>query len=91
MAKSQNSKFKCFFGILRCLLCISSLPTQPYDPTTDIPATTTTFENPKKNFKTQVQTPGVVARYMGLDSLLDPRMVFRRKEDQKEKSGVSVF
>ncbi|CAL5379932.1 unnamed protein product [Camellia sinensis] len=25
---------------------------------------------------------------MGLDSLPDPRMVFRRKEDQKEKSGV---
>ncbi|CAL5419592.1 unnamed protein product [Camellia sinensis] len=85
---SQNSKFKCFSGILRCLLCISSLPTQPYDPTIDILATTTTFENPKKNFKTQVQIPGVVARYMGLDSLPDPRMVFRRKEDQKEKSRV---
>ena len=28
---------------------------------------------------------------MGLDSLPDPRKVFRRKEDQKEKSGVSVF
>ncbi|CAL5419614.1 unnamed protein product [Camellia sinensis] len=65
MAKSQNSKFKCFSGILRCLICIGSLPTQPSDPTTDIPATTTTtFEHPKKNFKTQIKTPGVVVRLM---------------------------
>ncbi|CAL5421973.1 unnamed protein product [Camellia sinensis] len=90
MAKSQNSKFKCFSGIVFCLLCIDSLPTQLSDPTTDIPTTTnTTFENPTKNFKTQVKTPGVVARLMGLDSLPDPRKVFRRKEDQMEKSGVS--
>ncbi|CAL5350539.1 unnamed protein product [Camellia sinensis] len=87
MAKSQNSKFKCFSGILRCLLCIGSLPTQPSDPTTNIPiTTTTTFENPEKNFKTQVKTPGVVVRIMGLDSLPNPRKVFRRKEDQKEKN-----
>ncbi|CAL5350525.1 unnamed protein product [Camellia sinensis] len=86
MAKSQNFKFKCFSGILHCLLCMGSLPTQPSDPTTDIPTTTTTtFENPKKNFKTQVKTPGVVARLMGLDSLPNPRKVFTRKEDQKEK------
>ncbi|CAL5350526.1 unnamed protein product [Camellia sinensis] len=91
MAKSQNSKFKCFSGILHCLLCIGSLPTQPSDPTTNIPSNTTTFENPKKNFKTQVKTLGVAARLMGLDSLPDPRKVFRRKEDQKEKSGVSAF
>ncbi|CAL5422011.1 unnamed protein product [Camellia sinensis] len=86
MAKSQNSKFKCFSSIL----CCGSLPTQPSDPTTNIPTTTTTtttFENPKKNFKIQVKTPGVVARLMGLDSLPDPRKVFRRKEDQKEESG----
>ncbi|CAL5421989.1 unnamed protein product [Camellia sinensis] len=57
----------------------ASQPNHPY-PTTDIPTTTTTFENPKKNFKTQVSTPGVVARLMGLDSLPDPRKVFRRKE-----------
>ncbi|CAL5419606.1 unnamed protein product [Camellia sinensis] len=87
MAKSQNSKFKCFSGILRSLLCISNLPTQPSDPTTDIPTTTTTFENPKKNFKTQVKTPRVVTRLIGLDSLPNPRKVFSRKEDQKEKSG----
>ncbi|CAL5419613.1 unnamed protein product [Camellia sinensis] len=87
MAKSQNSKFKCFSNILRCLLCISSFPTQPSDPTTDIPTTTTTFENPKTNFKTQVRTPSVVARLTGLDSLPDPRKVFRRMEDQKEKNG----
>ncbi|CAL5422004.1 unnamed protein product [Camellia sinensis] len=73
MANSQNSKFKCFSGILRCVLYIGSLPTQPSDPTTDIPTTTTTFENPKQNFKTQVKTPGVVARLVGLDSLPDPR------------------
>ncbi|CAL5385599.1 unnamed protein product [Camellia sinensis] len=30
-------------------------------------------------------TPGVVARLMGLDSLLDPRKVFRRKEDQPNR------
>ncbi|CAL5419587.1 unnamed protein product [Camellia sinensis] len=83
--QSQNSKFKCFSGIL----CIGSLPTQPYDPTTDIPTTTTTFENPKKNFKTQVKTPGVVARFMGLDSLPDPIMVFGRKEDHKEQMHVN--
>ncbi|CAL5350528.1 unnamed protein product [Camellia sinensis] len=85
--QSQNCKFKCFSGIFRCLLCIGSLPTRPSDPTTDIPTTTTTFENPKKNFKTQVRILGVVARLMGLDSLPDPRKVFRRKEDQKAKSG----
>ncbi|CAL5350498.1 unnamed protein product [Camellia sinensis] len=90
--ESQNSTFKCFSGILFCLLHIGSLPTQPSDPTTDIATTTTTtFENPKKNFKTEAKTPGVVARLMGLDSLPDPRKVFRRKEDQKEKSGVSMF
>ncbi|GMP41218.1 hypothetical protein CsSME_00011389 [Camellia sinensis var. sinensis] len=91
MAMSQSSKLKCFSGILRYLLYISSLPTQPSNPTTDIPTTTTTFENPKNNFKTQVKTPGVVARLMGLDSLPDPRKDFGRKEDQKEKSGVPVF
>ncbi|CAL5350505.1 unnamed protein product [Camellia sinensis] len=79
--------FKRFSSILCCLLCIGSLRTQPSDPTTNIP-TTTTFENPKKNFKTQVKTPGLVARLMGLDSLPDPRKVFRRKEDQKEKIHV---
>ncbi|CAL5350538.1 unnamed protein product [Camellia sinensis] len=62
-----------FSGILRCLLCIGNLPTQPSDPTTDIPTTTTTFENPKNNLKTQVRTLGVVARLMVLDSLLEPR------------------
>ncbi|CAL5350530.1 unnamed protein product [Camellia sinensis] len=88
MAKSQNSELKCFSGILRSLLCIGNLPTQPSDPTTDIPTTTTTFKNPKKNFKTQVRTPGVATRLMGLDLLPDPRKVFRRKEDQKEKLDV---
>ncbi|KAL7246685.1 hypothetical protein ACSBR2_001735 [Camellia fascicularis] len=67
---------------------MDSLPTHPSDlitdPTTTIP-TTTTFENPKKDFKTQVKTPGVVARLMGLDSLPDPRKVFRRKEDQPNR------
>ncbi|CAL5350532.1 unnamed protein product [Camellia sinensis] len=88
MAKSQNSKFKCFSGIPRSLLYIGNLPTLPSDPTTDIPTNTTTFENPKKNFKTEVRTPGVVARLMGLDLLPDPRKVFRRKEDQKGKLHV---
>ncbi|CAL5347504.1 unnamed protein product [Camellia sinensis] len=84
---AQNSKLKCFSGILRCLFCIGSLPTQPSDPTTDISTTdipttttTTTFENKKKNFKAQVKTR-VVARL---------RKVFRRKE-QKETGSVSVF
>ncbi|CAL5422009.1 unnamed protein product [Camellia sinensis] len=86
LPRLQNCKFKCFSGILCCLLCIGSLLTQPSVPTTDIPTTTTTtFENPKKNFKTKVKTPGVVTRLMGLDSLPDPRKIFRRKEDQKEK------
>ncbi|CAL5419593.1 unnamed protein product [Camellia sinensis] len=72
--QSQYCKFKCFSGILCYLLCIGNLLTQPSVPTTDIPTTTTTttVENPKKNFKTQVKTPGVVARLMGLDSLRDP-------------------
>ncbi|CAL5421974.1 unnamed protein product [Camellia sinensis] len=91
---SQNYKFKCFSDILCCLLYIGSLLTQPSVPTTDIPTTTTTtttFENPKKNFKTEVKTPGVVARLMGLDSLPDPRKVFRRKEDQKEKNNIKEY
>ncbi|CAL5419594.1 unnamed protein product [Camellia sinensis] len=92
MAKTQNCKLQCFSGILCRLLCIGSLLTQSSVPTTNIPTTTTTtVENQKKNFKTQVKTPGVVARLMGLDSLPDPRKIFRRKEDQKEKSGVSVL
>ncbi|CAL5419578.1 unnamed protein product [Camellia sinensis] len=67
-------RLQCFSGILCCLLCIGSLPNRPFDPTTNIhTTTTTTFENPKKNFKTQVKTLGVVARLMGLDSLPDPR------------------
>ncbi|CAL5422006.1 unnamed protein product [Camellia sinensis] len=73
--QSHSSKFKCFSGILRCLLCIGSLPIQPSDPTTDIPTTTTTFEKPKQNFNTQVKTPRVVARLMGLDSLPDPKKI----------------
>ncbi|CAL5422007.1 unnamed protein product [Camellia sinensis] len=85
----MNCKFKCFSGILCCLICIGSLLTQPSVPTTDIlTTTTTTVENPKKNFKTQAKTPGVFARLMGLDSLPDPRKVFTRKEDQKEKINV---
>ncbi|CAL5350507.1 unnamed protein product [Camellia sinensis] len=86
MAKSQNCKFKCLSGILCCLLCIGSHLTQPSVPTTDIPtSTTTTFENPKKNYKTQVNTPGVVTRLMGLDSLqtlgrfLGERKIRRKK------------
>ncbi|CAL5439947.1 unnamed protein product [Camellia sinensis] len=69
MIESQNSTSKCYFGILRRLLCIDSLPTHPSDLITDSTTTipiTTTFENPKKNFKIQVKTPGVVARLMGL-------------------------
>ncbi|CAL5419603.1 unnamed protein product [Camellia sinensis] len=88
MAKSQNSKFKCFSGIL---CCIGSLPTQPPDPTTDIPTTTTTIENPKKNFKIQVRTPGVVARLMGLDLLPNPgRFLGERKIRRKKCMFVIV-
>ncbi|CAL5387304.1 unnamed protein product [Camellia sinensis] len=80
-----------YSGIFRHLFCTDSLPTSPSDlitgPTTTIP-TTTTFENPKKDFKTQVKTPGLVARFMGLGSFPNPRKVFRRNEDQKEKGGV---
>ncbi|CAL5350504.1 unnamed protein product [Camellia sinensis] len=85
----MNSKFKCFSGILCCLICISSLPTQPSDPTTNIPTTTTTtttFENPKKNFKTQVKNPGVIARLMGLDSLRDPRKPLHRQHEGFSKT-----
>ncbi|GMP58344.1 hypothetical protein CsSME_00022045 [Camellia sinensis var. sinensis] len=88
MTESQNFTFKWYSGIFHRLFCTDSLPTHPSnlinDPTTTIP-TTTTFENPKKYFKTQVKTPGVVARLMGLDSLPDPKKVFRRKEDQPNK------
>ncbi|CAL5385205.1 unnamed protein product [Camellia sinensis] len=80
-----------YSGIFRRLFCTDNLPTSPSDlitgPTTTIP-TTTTFENPKKDFKTQVKTPGLVARFMGLGSFPNPRKVFRRKEDQKGKGGV---
>ncbi|CAL5421151.1 unnamed protein product [Camellia sinensis] len=82
---AQNSKFKRFSGILRCLLCIGSLPS---DPTTDIPTTTTTITTTTTTqVTTQVKTPGVVARLMGLDSLPDLKKVFRRKEGQKGKEG----
>ncbi|KAL7183163.1 hypothetical protein ACSBR1_041777 [Camellia fascicularis] len=84
---AQNSKFKRFSGILHCLLCIGSLPS---DPTTDIPTTTTDIPTTTTT-TTQVKTPGVVARLMGLDSLPESKKVFRRKEGQKEKGGVSVF
>ncbi|GMP85877.1 hypothetical protein CsSME_00038874 [Camellia sinensis var. sinensis] len=77
MTESHNSTSKCFSGILRRILCTGSLPTHPSDlitnPTTTIP--TTTFENPKNDFKTQVNTPGVVARLMGLDSLPNLNLV----------------
>ncbi|GMP58346.1 hypothetical protein CsSME_00022047 [Camellia sinensis var. sinensis] len=82
MIESRNSTSKWYSGILRRLLCTNSLPTHLFDLIKD-PATT--FENPKKDFKTQVKTPGVVARLMGLDSLPDPRKVFRRKEDQPNR------
>ncbi|CAL5437542.1 unnamed protein product [Camellia sinensis] len=89
---AQNSKFKRFSGILRYLLCIHSLPS---DPTTDIPATTTTdipatttttIDIPTTTqVTTQGKTPGVVGRLMGLDSLPDPKKVFGRKEGHKGK------
>ncbi|CAL5358715.1 unnamed protein product [Camellia sinensis] len=50
MIESQNKVFATFWysSILRCLLCMDSLPTHPFDlitePTTTIPTTTTTFE-----------------------------------------------
>ncbi|CAL5437578.1 unnamed protein product [Camellia sinensis] len=81
---AQNSKFKRFSGILRCLLCIDSLPSEPTTDipttTTDIPTTTTTTQ-----VTTQGKTPGVVARLMGLDSLPDPKKAFGRKEGHKGK------
>ncbi|CAL5433505.1 unnamed protein product [Camellia sinensis] len=70
----MNSKFKRFSGILRCLLCIDSLPS---DPTTNSPTTTTTTTT---QVTTQGKTLGVVARLIGLDSLPDPKKVFGRKE-----------
>ncbi|GMP47613.1 hypothetical protein CsSME_00015275 [Camellia sinensis var. sinensis] len=88
MTESQNSTFKWDSDILPRLLCTDSLLTHPSDlitdRTTDI-STPPTFENRKNDFKTQVKTPGVVARLMGLDSLPDPRKVFRRKEDQPNR------
>ncbi|CAL5357823.1 unnamed protein product [Camellia sinensis] len=81
---AQNSKFKRFSGILHCLLCIDSLPSEPTTDipttTTDIPTTTTTTQ-----VTTQGKTPGVVARLMGLDSLPDPKKAFGRKEGHKGK------
>ncbi|CAL5418754.1 unnamed protein product [Camellia sinensis] len=86
---AQNSKFKRFSSILRCLLCIGSLPS---DPTTDIPTTTTitTTTTTTTQVTTQVKTPGVVARLMGLDSLPDLKKVFRRKEGQKGKDREDI-
>ncbi|CAL5351504.1 unnamed protein product [Camellia sinensis] len=71
MTKSENFTFEYFSGILCRLLCTGNLPTHPSDLITDSTTTipTTTFENSKNDFKTQVKTPGVVARLMGLDSL----------------------
>ncbi|CAL5389602.1 unnamed protein product [Camellia sinensis] len=85
LSLSLTNMAKYFSGILRCLLCIGTLPTQASEPATDIPTTTTTtttttLENKKKNFKAKVKTR-VAARL---------RKVFRRKE-QKETGSVSVF
>ncbi|GMP85875.1 hypothetical protein CsSME_00038872 [Camellia sinensis var. sinensis] len=92
MTNSQNSTSKYFSGILRRLLCTGNLPTHPsdliIDPTTTIP--TTTFENPKNDFKTQVKTPGVVARLMGLDSLPDLNLVPKDSSILRSRSVNSV-
>ncbi|CAL5433854.1 unnamed protein product [Camellia sinensis] len=94
---AQNSKFKLFSGILRCLLCVGSLPSDPTTDipttitttttTTDVPTTTTTTDVPTTTTTTptQVKTPGVVARLMGLDSLPESKKVSRRKEGQTKK------
>ncbi|KAL7165504.1 hypothetical protein ACSBR2_041232 [Camellia fascicularis] len=84
---AQNSKFKRFSGILRCLLCIGSLPS---DPTTDIPTTTTTTDIPTTTTTTtttQVKTPGVVARLMGLDSLPESKKGYAGNESSYNVSG----
>ncbi|KAL7169630.1 hypothetical protein ACSBR2_034631 [Camellia fascicularis] len=92
MTKSQNSNFKCFSGILRRLLCSDSLPTHPSDLITDSTTTipTTTFENPTEDFKTQIKTPGLVARLMGLDSLPDLNLVPKDSSILRSRSVNSV-
>ncbi|XP_057512208.1 uncharacterized protein LOC130794340 [Actinidia eriantha] len=77
MATSQNDTSKCLFAVLRRLLCSGSLPTHPSDLLTD-PNNFSLFDHPPKYSKIEVvtksqspQTPGIVARLMGLDSLPD--------------------
>ncbi|KAI7996242.1 hypothetical protein LOK49_LG10G02310 [Camellia lanceoleosa] len=92
MTKSHNSTSKCFSDIFRRLLCTGSLPTHPSDLITDSTTTipTTTFENSTKDFKTQVKTPGVVARLMGLDSLPDLNLVPKESSILRCRSVNSV-
>ncbi|THF95646.1 uncharacterized protein LOC114318487 [Camellia sinensis] len=87
MTNSQNSTSKCFSGILRRLLCTGNLPTHPSDLIID---PTTTFENSKNDFKTQVKTPGVVARLMGLDSLPHLNLVPKDSSILRSRSVNSV-
>ncbi|XP_057497681.1 uncharacterized protein LOC130782401 [Actinidia eriantha] len=78
MTTSQNDTSKCFSAFLRRLLCSGSLPTHPSDLITE-PNNFSLFDHhhPLKNSKIEVtksqppQTPGIVARLMGLDSLPD--------------------
>ncbi|CAL5333386.1 unnamed protein product [Camellia sinensis] len=82
-----------YSGIFRRLFCTDSLPTSPSDlitsPTTAIP-TTTTFENPKKDFKTQVKTPGLVARFMGLGSFPNPGSESKIGNNKKSRNNKKV-
>lgn len=67
---------KCFFGVLRRLLCSSSLQTYPSDNYLS-ELDKIDFNQPKKALKTEDQenqpaaTPGIVARLMGLESMPD--------------------
>ncbi|KAF8396945.1 hypothetical protein HHK36_018581 [Tetracentron sinense] len=74
---SQNAVTGFFFGILRRLLCTSSLPTHPSDHTIEVnqveseprqdPIVDKKIEDPA--------TPGIVARLMGLDSMPETNWV----------------
>ncbi|KMT05038.1 hypothetical protein BVRB_7g171980 [Beta vulgaris subsp. vulgaris] len=73
--KSKGNTFGCFSGVLSRILCSKSLPTHPSDPIEN-------FNQKKLSSKIEIDgsnTPNVVARLMGLDSMPEISMKYSQK------------
>lgn len=83
MCTSKSATAGCLAGILRRFLCSGSLPTHPSDHTTDASSEANYYtkqqqvinavDNKYSDDASKV-TPGIVARLMGLDSLLETQV-----------------